>query len=210
MWSALLLIGGRRRELAGAWGEPAGDTHAHTQDGNLRRFVLAGACAPIFLHGAVKQSNNNEVTKAGLNKWRTCTLTRVPKEGNNAETLGAALGSIGLRVSGYHKAGGDKALVELAPDTRSHDAVLDALDKGVHTGAAPVVADMCYDICIYVYMYRYIYIYTHTHMSMYIYTKLYIGGRRHVLRYMYICIYIYRYIYTHTHTHVYVYIYKII
>ena len=47
------------------------------KDANLLRFVMAGACAPIFLHGAVKQHNaGNEVVKAGLCKWRTVTLTR--------------------------------------------------------------------------------------------------------------------------------------
>jgi len=108
---------------------------------------MAGACAPIFLHGVVKQNNNNDVVKAGLNKWRTVTLNRVPKDANNEQTLAAAMQPLSVRVSGYSKLGADKALVEFALDNRTFDKELEAHDKGTKQGgAAPIVFDMCFGV----------------------------------------------------------------
>ena len=112
------------------------------KDANLLRFVMAGACAPIFLHGAIKQSTSGEITKAGLTGWRTLTMTKLPKDANNEQTLGAALQAANIRIKKFNKAAADKALVEFALDERSFDAVLDAAEQG--KGVAPIVSDMCF------------------------------------------------------------------
>jgi hypothetical protein len=139
MQVARLLASARRRGRSEA-GELRG---LMQKDANLLRFVLAGACAPIFLHGSIKHNSNKEVTKAGLSNWRTVAMNRVPKDANSAQTIGAALQAIGVKVSNYSKGGADKALVEMAVDPRSFDAVLDAHDRGELKGPAPIVADMC-------------------------------------------------------------------
>ena len=101
------------------------------------RFILAGACAPNFILGTVKQQKKDasEATKAGLVRPRTLLFGKLPKEINHEAAVKSLLSQAGLPCSGFRKLAPERALVELACHTMDppDEEILGEDRKGVHS-----------------------------------------------------------------------------
>ncbi len=116
--------------------------HIFSQNTNLLRFILAGACAPNFLAGTVKskaKSKKQEGKTATFAFHRTIYLNKISDELNKEKCLEAALKPLGLKVTGFQTLGTGKAVLELCENPTNAD--FSGLGK-LEDSAEPIIKDM--------------------------------------------------------------------
>lgn len=108
-------------------------------DADFLRFIIAGACAPLFLQGVIKDDSpvSKDCNKLQMNPAQCVVLTKIkPKESANEGPLFAALTSVGVSVKTVRKITPDRFLVEMALTKE------EALRE--RAGSVELTHDLCY------------------------------------------------------------------
>ena len=108
-------------------------------DVNRLRFIIAGACAPIFLEGKVNEKDSKDLALSGLSKSRTLIMRKLSKEAESEQTLTAALTAVSVHPSVIHKSNRN-VFVEIASDHLPSGS----FDKGKVDTSASLVEDIAF------------------------------------------------------------------
>jgi hypothetical protein len=107
------------------------------EDSQFLRFIISGACAPLFLQGVIKDDSPvmKDCKKMGLDPSQCVVLTKIrPSDASKEGPLMSALKGAGINVTTVRMITKDRFLVELG---RTRDEV-------ERVGSEGFASDLCY------------------------------------------------------------------